>query len=50
MIITSGIVPIVKIYQTDKKIAITRLPQVLIINFKRFKMTASGGFHKLETL
>lgn len=32
-----------------KKIAITRLPQVLIINFKRFKMTTTGGFHKLET-
>lgn len=38
-----------KFTKLTKKIAITRLPQVLIINFKRFKMTASGGFHKLET-
>ncbi|RCK63221.1 Ubiquitin carboxyl-terminal hydrolase 4 [Candida viswanathii] len=32
-----------------KKIAITRLPQVLIVNFNRFKMTNTGGFNKLET-
>lgn len=32
-----------------KKIAITRLPQVLIVNFNRFKMTSTGGFNKLET-
>lgn len=32
-----------------KTISITRLPQVLIINFKRFSMTNNGYFHKLDT-
>ncbi|EGW32657.1 uncharacterized protein SPAPADRAFT_51192 [Spathaspora passalidarum NRRL Y-27907] len=35
--------------KSTKKIAITRLPQVLIINFTRFKMTPDGRFNKLET-
>lgn len=38
-----------KFTRLTKKIAITRLPQVLIINFNRFKMTNTGGFNKLET-
>lgn len=32
-----------------KKISITRLPRVLIINFKRFQILMSGHFNKLET-
>ncbi|RLV94826.1 Ubiquitin carboxyl-terminal hydrolase 4 [Spathaspora sp. JA1] len=35
--------------KSTKQITITRLPQVLIINFKRFKMTPNGRFNKLET-
>lgn len=31
-----------------KKITITRLPQVLIIHFKRFKITPSGYFNKMD--
>lgn len=31
-----------------KKITITRLPQVLIIHFKRFKITPSGYFNKID--
>lgn len=32
-----------------KKITITRLPQVLIIHFKRFKINSNGYFNKLDT-
>lgn len=32
-----------------KKITITRLPQVLIIHFKRFKISNNGYFNKLDT-
>lgn len=32
-----------------KKITITRLPQVLIIHFKRFKINNNGYFNKLDT-
>ena len=32
-----------------KKITITRLPQVLIIHFKRFKISPQGYFNKLDT-
>lgn len=32
-----------------KKISITRLPQVLIIHFKRFKVSPNGQFKKLDT-
>lgn len=32
-----------------KKISITRLPQVLIIHFKRFKVSPDGLFKKLDT-
>lgn len=32
-----------------KKITITRLPQVLIIHFKRFKISPTGYFSKLDT-
>ncbi|KAI5963843.1 DOA4 [Candida theae] len=35
--------------RSTKKIAITRLPQVLIVNFKRFKVSSSGQIRKLET-
>ncbi|KAG7662183.1 uncharacterized protein J8A68_004311 [[Candida] subhashii] len=35
--------------RSTKKISITRLPQVLIINFKRFKYDGNGRFNKLET-
>ncbi|EMG49960.1 Ubiquitin carboxyl-terminal hydrolase [Candida maltosa Xu316] len=38
-----------KFTRSTKTIAITRLPQVLIVNFNRFKMTSTGGFNKLET-
>lgn len=33
-----------------KKITITRLPQVLIIHFKRFKISPTGHFSKMENL
>lgn len=33
-----------------KKMTITRLPQVLIVHFKRFQISASGHFSKLDTL
>ncbi|KAG2732413.1 hypothetical protein G9P44_004830 [Scheffersomyces stipitis] len=35
--------------KSTKKITITRLPQILIIHFKRFKMTPNGYFNKLDT-
>lgn len=38
-----------KFTKLTKKISITRLPRVLIINFKRFLMLVSGHFNKLET-
>lgn len=38
-----------KFTKLTKKISITRLPRVLIINFKRFLMLMSGHFNKLET-
>lgn len=37
-----------KFTNLTKKISITRLPQILIINFKRFGMTPSGYFSKLD--
>lgn len=33
----------------SKKLTITRLPQVLILHFKRFKMTTNGYINKLDT-
>lgn len=38
-----------KFTRSTKKIAITRLPQVLIVNFKRFEVNTSGQIRKLET-
>ncbi|KAI5957039.1 DOA4 [Candida margitis] len=38
-----------KFTRSTKKIAITRLPQVLILNFKRFKVNSNGQIRKLET-
>ncbi|KAK6454777.1 uncharacterized protein RJT20DRAFT_129362 [Scheffersomyces xylosifermentans] len=38
-----------KFTKSTKKITITRLPQVLIIHFKRFRMTPTGYFNKLDT-
>lgn len=38
-----------KFTKLTKKISITRLPRVLIINIKRFLMLMSGHFNKLET-
>ncbi|KAG5418241.1 DOA4 [Candida metapsilosis] len=38
-----------KFTRSTKKIAITRLPQVLLVNFKRFKVNPSGQIRKLET-
>lgn len=35
--------------KSTKKISITRLPQVLIIHFKRFKISPQGYFNKLDT-
>lgn len=35
--------------KSTKKISITRLPQVLIIHFKRFKLSPQGYFNKLDT-
>ncbi|CAD1812549.1 Ubiquitin carboxyl-terminal hydrolase family protein [Candida parapsilosis] len=35
--------------KSTKRIAITRLPQVLIVNFKRFKVNNNGQIRKLET-
>ncbi|KAK6201474.1 uncharacterized protein RJT21DRAFT_120536 [Scheffersomyces amazonensis] len=35
--------------KSTKKISITRLPQVLIIHFKRFKVSPTGYFNKLDT-
>ncbi|CCE85415.1 Piso0_005011 [Millerozyma farinosa CBS 7064] len=35
--------------KSTKKISITRLPQVLIIHFKRFKVSPNGQFKKLDT-
>lgn len=38
-----------KFTKLTKKITITRLPQVLIIHFKRFKINKNGYFNKLDT-
>lgn len=38
-----------KFTKLTKKISITRLPQVLIIHFKRFKISPTGYFNKLDT-
>ncbi|ODV77473.1 cysteine proteinase [Suhomyces tanzawaensis NRRL Y-17324] len=37
-----------KFTKLTKKISITRLPQVLIVHFKRFKITPQGYFNKLD--
>lgn len=39
-----------KFTKLTKKISITRLPQVLIIHFKRFKISNTGYFDKLNTM
>lgn len=38
-----------KFTKLTKKITITRLPNVLIIHFKRFKINSNGYFNKLDT-
>lgn len=38
-----------KFTRLTKKITITRLPQVLIIHFKRFKLSPTGYFSKMDT-
>ncbi|KAK6462309.1 hypothetical protein DFJ63DRAFT_305946 [Scheffersomyces coipomensis] len=38
-----------KFTRSTKKISITRLPQVLIIHFKRFKVSPTGYFNKMDT-
>ncbi|EGV60469.1 cysteine proteinase [Yamadazyma tenuis ATCC 10573] len=37
-----------KFTRSTKKISITRLPQVLIIHFKRFKLSPTGYFSKMD--
>lgn len=39
-----------KFTRLTKKITITRLPQVLIIHFKRFKISPTGYFSKMDNL
>lgn len=38
-----------KFTRLTKKITITRLPQVLIVHFKRFKLSPTGYFSKMDT-
>lgn len=38
-----------KFTRLTKKITVTRLPQILIINFTRFEINSSGYFNKLNT-
>lgn len=38
-----------KFVKSTKKLTITRLPQILIIHFKRFKLLPTGYFNKLVT-